>query len=74
MDMDQASIFLAGSILTGLGFIAIILAILVINNLVAKYWKPIKWIRYEDVPYTKYVEEPTVANTAPTSTSTPPQQ
>lgn len=74
MDMDQASVFLAGSILTGLGFIVIAIAVLVINNLAAKYWKPIKWIRYEDVPYPKYVEEPTVANTAPTSTPTPPQQ
>lgn len=43
MDMDQAAVFLAGSILTGLGFIAIIASLVVVNNIIAKYWKPIKW-------------------------------
>ena len=50
MDMDQASVFLAGSILTGLGFIVIAIAVLVINNLCAKYWKPVKWIKFDDAP------------------------
>ena len=71
--MDQASVFLAGSILTCLGFVVIAIAILVINNLCAKYWKPIKWVRYEDVPYPKYIEEPIVVNTAPATTTTPQQ-
>lgn len=48
--MDQASVFLAGSILTGLGFIVIAITVLVINNLLAKYWRPVKWIRYEELP------------------------
>jgi hypothetical protein len=72
MDMDQASVFLAGSILTCLGFIVIAIAVLVVNNLLAKYWKPVKWIRFEDVPPPRYVEmpaEPTVANAAPTNTT-----
>jgi len=47
MDMDQAAVFLAGSILTCLGFIVVAMAILVINNLCSKYWKPITWIRYD---------------------------
>jgi hypothetical protein len=51
MDMDQAAVFLAGSILTCLGFIIVVMAILVINNLCSKYWKPIKWVRYEDTPH-----------------------
>jgi hypothetical protein len=50
MDMDQASVFLAGSILTCLGFVVIAIAILVINNLCAKYWRPVTWIRFDDVP------------------------
>jgi hypothetical protein len=50
MDMDQATVFLAGSILTGLGFIVIAITILVINNLLSKYWKPVKWVRYEELP------------------------
>lgn len=42
MDMDQAAVFLAGSILTALGFVVIIGAIVVINNLLHKYWKPVR--------------------------------
>lgn len=43
MDMDQAAVFLAGSILTGLGFIAIIASIVAVNNIISKYWKPVQW-------------------------------
>ena len=42
MDMDQAAVFLAGSILTMLGFIVVIAAIVVINNIIHKYWKPVR--------------------------------
>ena len=42
MDMDQAAVFLAGSILTMLGFIVVIAAMVVINNILHKYWKPIR--------------------------------
>lgn len=43
MDMDQAAVWLAGSILTVLGFLVILGGILVANNLVAKYWKSWGW-------------------------------
>jgi hypothetical protein len=43
MDMDQAAVFLAGSILTVMGFLIILGGILVANNLVAKYWKSWGW-------------------------------
>jgi hypothetical protein len=42
MDMDQAAVFLAGSILTALGFIVVIGAMVVINNLLHKFWKPVR--------------------------------
>lgn len=42
MDMDQAAVFLAGSILTALGFIVVIAAVVIINNLLHKYWKPVR--------------------------------
>ena len=42
MDMDQAAVWLAGSILTMLGFIVVVAGIIVINNLLHKYWKPIR--------------------------------
>ena len=42
MDMDQAAVFLAGSILTALGFIVIIAAAVAVNNLLHTYWKPVR--------------------------------
>ena len=46
MDMDQGAIWLAGSILVMLGVIVIVMGVLVINNLLANYWKPVKWAKY----------------------------
>ena len=40
--MDQAAVFLAGSILTALGFLVVIGAIIIVNNLLSKYWKPVR--------------------------------
>lgn len=43
MNMDQAAVFLAGSVLTALGFLVILGAVLIANNLIAKYWKSWGW-------------------------------
>lgn len=50
MDMDQAAVFLAGSILTMLGFIVVIAGVIVINNLIHEYWKPVKLWRFDEHP------------------------
>lgn len=42
MNMDQATIFLSASILTMLGFIIIAIGIVAINNIIAKFWKPVR--------------------------------
>ena len=42
MDMDQAAVFLAGSILTAIGFIVIVAAVVAVNNIIHRYWKPIQ--------------------------------
>jgi hypothetical protein len=42
MTMDQSAVFLAGSILTALGFVVVILAIVIVNNVLHKYWKPVR--------------------------------
>ena len=42
MDMDQAAIFLAGSVLIMMGFVVIVVGAVVINNVLHKYWKPVK--------------------------------
>ena len=41
MNMDQSAVFLAGSVLTILGFIVVVVGIVVINNILHKYWKPV---------------------------------
>jgi hypothetical protein len=46
MNIDQAAIFFTGSILTMMGFIVIVAGIIVINNLLHRYWKPVKFAEY----------------------------
>jgi hypothetical protein len=33
-----------------MGFVVVTIGIIVINNLIAKYWKPVKWIKFDDAP------------------------
>lgn len=40
--MDQAAVFLAASILTMLGFVIVVAGVVVINNIIARYWKPVR--------------------------------
>ena len=49
MDIDQAATFLVGSILMGAGCIVIASLILFLNNMFAKYWKPVKWSVFSDM-------------------------
>ena len=45
MDMDNAAAFLAGSILYGIGIVFSLACIVVVNNILHKYWKPVKiWV------------------------------
>ena len=48
MNMDVAAIFLASSILVMLGLIVWIIAILIVNNLLYKYWKSFNLYRIVD--------------------------
>lgn len=62
MDMDQAAVFLAGSILTMLGFIVVFAGIITINNMISKYWKPVKIFRYEPLPPSRFITEEELTN------------
>jgi hypothetical protein len=42
MDMDQAAVFLGGSILTMLGFVVVVAGIVAINNIISRFWKPVR--------------------------------
>lgn len=45
MELETAAEFLVGSILFGLGFCILALALVCINNIFHKYWKPVKiWV------------------------------
>ncbi len=68
MDMDQAAVFLAGSILTALGFIVVVAAIVAVNNIVAKYWKPVRIFSADSWnlnPPVRYATEDELAKIAP---------
>lgn len=52
MDIQPAVNFLVGSILLSLGIIVVGIAILILNNLFSKYWKPIKWQIFQPADYT----------------------
>ena len=42
MDMDQAAVWLGGSILTMLGFVVVIVGLVIVNNILHAFWKPIR--------------------------------
>ena len=59
MSMDQAATWFAGSILVTLGFLVIIAGIVVVNNLLHKYWKPVRIFSHDSWfvnPPPKFVE------------------
>lgn len=66
--MDQAAVFLAGSILTALGFIVIIAAIVVVNNIISKYWKPVRIFTADSWSFhsPKFATEEELARMTPT--------
>lgn len=55
MDIDSALTFFGSSVFIGLGIIIIGMAVLVVNNLFMKFWKPVPmWT----IPQYKFVEHP----------------
>jgi len=50
MDMDKLAVFFAGSILITISMVIIAAGIILINNLVHRYWKQVTWFKYEYKP------------------------
>ena len=49
MNMDQAAVFLAGSVLFSVGATVLVAAVVLVNNIIHKYWKSVtmvKWVDY----------------------------
>jgi len=68
--MDQAAVFLAGSILTVMGFIVVVVGIVAINNILHKYWKPVRMFTADSWhfnPPVRYATEDELARIAPTT-------
>jgi hypothetical protein len=68
MDMDQAAVFLAGSILTALGFVVLVAAIVAVNNIISKYWKPVRIFSADSWnlnPPVRYATDDELAKIAP---------
>jgi len=66
--MDQAAVFLAGSILTALGFIVVVAAIVAVNNIISRYWKPVRIFSADSWnlnPPVRYATEDELAKIAP---------
>jgi hypothetical protein len=56
MDIETASEILAGSILTGLSFVVFVITIVVINNILHKYWKPVVLWKFTDYPTARFMD------------------
>ena len=70
MNIDQASVFLAGSVLTMLGFIVVVAGVVVINNILHKYWKPVRVFTADSFqsfngPPARYATDEELARIAP---------
>lgn len=69
MNVENAANILAGSILTGLAFVIMVITVVVINNIISKYWKPVKlftpdsWVAIN--PPARYATEEEIAKIAP---------
>lgn len=71
MDMDKSVVFLAASVLIMLGFIVIAAGAVVINNLLHKYWKPVRiftvdsWQPFEGKSLPRYATEEELSKIEP---------
>jgi len=50
MEVGSASVFLVGSVLISLGMIVLVSAVVFVNNIIARFWKPVKIYAYHTVP------------------------
>jgi hypothetical protein len=73
MDIDSAAQFLVSSILVGIGLSVVAVALVFINNLLSKYWKPVKiWVpSYFDNGPTRFMTDEEMTRVAPTMEQTP---
>jgi hypothetical protein len=57
MSVESAATFLAGSLLIGFGFSFLAIVVVFINHIFSKYWIPIKWLNFIDIPVPVEVQQ-----------------
>ena len=68
--MNQAAVWLAGSILIMMGFVVVTVGVVAINHIVHKYWKPVRiftpesWKGFQP-PHPQYIPEDELAKMEP---------
>lgn len=62
--VHTASFFLGGTILTCLAIIVIVAAVILINNIIVRFWKPIRLFTYVHIPLPEEPQEPTIQSPA----------
>lgn len=70
--MEQASVFLSGSILIMLGLIVVFIGLVAINNVIYKFWKPIKLWQFHDYPPSRFATHDEVQKMEPQIGEDPP--
>jgi hypothetical protein len=68
MDMDQAAVWLSGSILIMMGFVVVTIGVVIINNIIAKYWKPVRIFSLDSWnlnPPSRFASQPELDRIAP---------
>lgn len=62
MDVDSAATFLSCAILFGAGFAILGITVIFLNNIVHKYWKPVRiftadsWAPFSSLDHTRFAE------------------
>lgn len=61
MNIETAGAFLSSSILMVIGFVVIVSGIVMINNILNKFWKPVQFIRFVDTDPKRFATEEEVS-------------
>lgn len=68
MDLDNAAAFMLGTVGYGIGVIVLVAVVVAINNIVSKYWKPIRIFTADSWninPPTRFVTEEELSRVTP---------
>lgn len=68
MDMDSMAVWLAGTVLFTLGIIVIFSGVIIINNLLHKFWKPINivYLKHDGLfPHVRFATDEELEKIAP---------